>query len=787
MKKLFALLTVAIIPFLSISQVNMDSLGYLDLPTLHSTELNDIWGYTDENGNEYALVGCTNGTSVVDVTDPANPTEIAWFPGVTSIWRDIKVYSDYAYVSTETADALFIIDLTPLPGSTILPTTTYNGPVGNQWTKAHNLYQADGYLYVFGANRDNGGAIILDVATDPMNPIEVGAYEEYYIHDGFVKNDTGYFAHVSDGFFTIVDLTDKSNVGLPEIIGSMSTPGTFTHNCWLSDDSQTLFTTDEITNGFISSYDISDPTTPVYLDQIQSSPGNNLIPHNVHVLNNLLVTSYYTDGVVVHDISDPANIVEVGYYDTSPNFSGSTFNGCWGAYPFFTSGNIVASDTEEGLYVLGLNPTLACYLEGNVSNFGTGQGINGALIEILTTAITDNTDALGDYSFSTTNTGLFQVRYSAPGFFADTFDITFVTGTIINQNVQLVQIPLFNATITVIDATTLSPVQGAEVMLEHTLQNFEGTTDVNGEVTFGLFFEDTYDITGGKWLFVNDCDQNVTLNLTTTTHQLEINPGLYDDFTFDFGWTAFGGASAGFWERDVPNGTQAAGITSNPFNDNLFDCSNFAYITGNAGGSVGNDDIDGGSVELKSPVFDLSGYANPQIDFSYWFFNGFGGGSPNDSLAIYMSNGTGIVQVASLGEADNTSTWTNMSIKVIDYLSATNQMQLTFLATDFSPGHVTEAGVDYFRVSELSTAGVSDPLSTYTPKATIYPNPAEDQIILVGVEKAQIEIFDVSGRLVQSDEITGSLNISNLNSGMYIIHLYNTSGELILVQKQQIR
>ncbi|UKN01832.1 choice-of-anchor B family protein [Paracrocinitomix mangrovi] len=778
------LLALTAFTFNSFSQINMDSLGYMDIATMHSTDLNDIWGYTDELNNEYALVGTMDGTSIVDVTDPSNLVEIAWIPGMNSIWRDIKVYGDYAYVTTEASEGLLIIDLSPLPSSTTLPTTHYNGPMGNQWSSAHNLYQADGYVYIFGADRDNGGVIILDVATDPMNPIEVGSFEQWYVHDGFVRNDTGYFSHVNDGFFSIVDLTDKANVGVTDIIGTLATSNNFTHNCWPSDDGQTLFTTDEVSNGFIDSYDISNPANPIFLDNIQSSPGNNIIPHNSHVLNNYLVTSYYTDGVVIHDISDPNNMVEVGFYDTSPNYSGGTFNGCWGVYPFFASGNIIASDIEEGLYVLGFNPTPSCYLQGNVTNAGTGQPINNALIEILTTATTDNTDVLGDYSIGTTNTGMYQVRYSASGFYADTLDIDFVSGTILNENVALEQIPLFTATITVVDDQTSDPVAGASVLVEHTLQNFEGITDANGEVSFDLFYEDNYNITAGKWLRTNDCDAGVSLTIANNSHELQVGTGIQDDFTFDFGWTTFGSATAGHWVREVPVGAQASGEVANPFSDVIDDCSGFAYLTGNGSGTVGGDDVDGGSVELKSPIMDLSGYMNPEINFDYWFFNGFGSGGANDSLAIYISNGQGVIQVASLGLNNAVvSNWTNMSIKVTDYMAVTDLMQITFLATDFSPGHVMKAGVDDFYITELSGAGIAE----FTQDIKIFPNPASESINISGIEKGTVKLLDMSGRVVKEETVQNSLDVSNVQTGMYVIVVYDQLGNPIFTQKQQIK
>ena len=784
MRKIYALIAFAIIPFISTSQVNMDSLGYLDLQSMHSSDLNDIWGYTDELGNEYALVGLMDGTSIVDVTDPGNPVELVYIPGMNSVWRDIKVYDDYAYVTTEASEGLLIIDMSPLPGSTTLPTTYYFGPGGDQWQSAHNLWQADGYVYIFGANRDNGGVIILDVATDPMNPIEVGSFEPWYCHDGFVRNDTGYFSHVNDGHFSIVDLSDKANVGLPDVIGTLATTDNFTHNCWPSDDGTVLYTTDEVADGVIGSYDISDPANPFLLDEVQSNPGNNIIPHNAMVLNNYLVTSYYTDGVVVHDISDPSNMVEVGYYDTSPNYSGGTFNGCWGVYPYFTSGNIIAADIEEGLYILGLAPTLNSYLEGKVTNAGSGQPINNALVEVLTTPVQDNTDALGDYSIGTTYTGIYEVRYSAPGFYADTFDIDFVTGTIVTQNVALVQIPLFNATITVVDASTLNPIENAHVMIEHTNQNFTGMTDANGEVTINLYYEDNYDITAGKWLYNNDCDQNIYLTTANNTHQLEIGAGIYDDFTFDYGWTTSNTSPTGLWDRNIPVGTQSTGLTANPYNDSDNDCAGLAFVTGNGAQTVGGDDIDDGYVELVSPVFDLSGFFNPEIAFEYWFFNFFGSGNANDSLAVYMTNGTETMQVASIGSNFSMGQWTDMSVQVLDYMTPTSQMQMTFRATDFMPGHVMEAGVDHFRVTELTSANISENTES---NISIYPNPAETGLFVKGVSSGKVFIYDMSGRVVLTSKVKSEIDVSQLNAGMYIVYVMDEFGAILKTKKQQIR
>ncbi len=55
-------------------------------------EGNDIWGWADaQTGNEYALMGLTNGTAFVDVTDPDNPVFLGHLASNTTeaAWRDI--------------------------------------------------------------------------------------------------------------------------------------------------------------------------------------------------------------------------------------------------------------------------------------------------------------------------------------------------------------------------------------------------------------------------------------------------------------------------------------------------------------------------------------------------------------------------------------------------------------------------------------------------------------------------------------------------------------------------
>lgn len=761
-----------------LAQLNMNQLGYVDVPDIHSTICNDIWGYTDENGNEYALVGTEDGVSVVNVTSPATATEIAWIPGLNSVWRDIKVSGDFAYVTTEADEGLRIIDLSPLPASSTFSTGLYSGPSGNPWLSAHNIYEDNGFVYIFGAGRGNGGVIILDVVTDPMNPIEVGTFDNWYAHDGFVVNDTGYFAHINDGFFSIVDLTDKAN---PILLGTSSTPSTFTHNIWTTSNGDFAFTTDEVSGGYIGSYDVSDPTNIKFLDKIQSSPGNNIMPHNSHVLGDYLVTSYYADGVVIHDIARPNNLIEVANFDTSPlDQPGSV--GCWGAYPFFSSGNILATDRQEGLFILGKTLHPGAYLEGNITEFGSGIPLNNVEVTIDGQNIQDFSNVLGDYGTGIESTGAYDVTYFKVLYFPQTISQNLTEGLVTIQDVALQKIPQFNVTVTVLDAQTLNPIENVEVSLNHTYVSHQGLTDVNGEAIIGLYYQDNYDLIAGKWGYVTECFVDTLIDNANTGITIYLDQGIYDDFSLDFGWTVYGDAAKGHWVRDVPLGVEMNGLIENPFSDTDQDCGDKAFVTGNSSSASNTDEVGQGQTVLLSPIFDLSGYSSPHVNFKAFYFNKFGAPNPDDTLFVDIYNGTETINLAKI-HIGNTllSQWLSYSIEIPASFTLTSNMQLVVSISDYDATlNIAEAAFDYFSITDFSLLNATENNSDLL----LYPNPFSDVIRITGVSKGQINVYDLTGRRVRQVSISEEMNFSDLKPGVYLFEIRDSEGSVLSVIKQ---
>ncbi len=406
--------------------------------------LANICGYVDKTGKEYALVGASKGMSIVDVSNPDKPLEVKFIDGPVSKWKEIKVRGNYAYIACEEGNGLQIVNMGSLPSTTGITYKTWkgDGAIANSLGKIHALHIDDKYAYLFGSNLYGGGPVVVDL-TDPYNPKYVGKYQNSngnYVHDGYVRNDTLYACHIYDGFCSIVDFRKKT---APVILGSVITPGKFTHNSWLTEDSKTMFTTDEVSNSFVTAYDISNPKNIEEIDRIQSNPGSKSTVHNVHVLKvgdgEYAVTSWYRDGFTIVDVTRPKNMVQVGNYDTYSG-SGGGFNGAWGVYPFLPSGTILVSNIEDGLFVFTPTYQRACYFEGVVTDSLTGIPINGATITVQSTSFSLSSSITGEYSLGMVPPGgTYTVTYSKTGYRTKTLNNVKIASGIVNiQNVQLV-------------------------------------------------------------------------------------------------------------------------------------------------------------------------------------------------------------------------------------------------------------------------------------------------------------------------------------------------------------
>ncbi len=687
--------------FSTVAQLNVTFRSQLSYP---GKTLANIWTYVDASGNEYALVGTSAGLSIVDITNPVAPVELFLVPGNISSWKEVKTWSTYAYVTTEATSpnlGIQIIDLSNLPSSINSKFWRGSGTIANTLNKAHALHIEAGYLYLFGTNLFNGAGLVVDLA-DPWNPVFMGntlwtgATASSYIHDGYVRNDTLYAGYIYGGYFSVINVANKSN---PQTIVNQNTPTNFTHNTWLTDQSRVLLTTDENSNSFLAAYDVSDPSNITLLDKTHSqNPLSGSIVHNTHVRNDYAVSSWYRDGITIVDASRPDNLITTGWYDTSP-LSGNGFNGAWGVCPFLPSGNIVVSDIENGLFVLTPTYVRGCYLEGLVSDSITNAPLNGVQVSILSTAENTNTNFTGLYKTGLAQAGSYSVQFVKAGYATKVINnVSLSNGNVTVLNVKLEPLTAITISGLVSNVINGNPVANASVKIKNNLLTYTATTNISGLFSITNFYPGNYDVTAGKWSFNNYCI-NTDINLSNSNLLCKVLPGYYDDFTLNLGWTESGNATSGKWVRAVPVGTSFSNTNDcNPGADANGDCADMCFVTGNGGGTYSFDDIDNGNTVLSSPVFDASTMGDPFVYYTRWFFNTSNG---NDSLIVRINNGstTAILEVVTKSSS-GMSSWQNKSFRIANYIAPSNNMRITVEANDWPSGggHVVEAGFDFFYV-----------------------------------------------------------------------------------------
>ena len=383
----------------------VDLLSFIPAEEMNGAGQSDLWGWTDpETGDEYVLMGKTNGTAFFRVTDPTNPVYLGELPNpalLHAIWHDMKVYENHAFIVSEsTGHGMSVFDLTRLRGVTEAqtwePDTRY--PLVDA---AHNIAinTETGYAYLVGGN---AGLVLTDQCLsglhmvdirDPKSPKFAGCYVQEggpgtaartvgepvamenspaaYVHDTqcviYRGPDTRYTGrelcfNAAEDVVVIVDVTDKLR---PTTVGTLSYEGiAYSHQGWLTEDQRYLLMNDEldILEGKVDHsrtvvLDVSDLENPK--EHVQYLHDTTSITHNNYVLDDLVYQSNYTTGLRVLDTRPLAGaqptLRPIAFFDSYPASDEPVFSGTWSNYPYFASGTIAVSGIDEGLFLVRLN------------------------------------------------------------------------------------------------------------------------------------------------------------------------------------------------------------------------------------------------------------------------------------------------------------------------------------------------------------------------------------------------------------------------------------------------
>ncbi len=343
---------------------------------------NDCWGYVSPSGREYALMGVSNKLVVVEITDPSNPLITASVSHTTSLWVDVKVYLDHAYVVNESGGGLDVIDLSDVDNGNV---TLVQRFTAGGYSSSHNVAidTDSGFLYVCGSNL-NGGRLVAYDLSSPGSPTFAGQVASgvgVYVHDAEIVTFTSgcnagkqiaFCANGGTGL-DIYDVTDKLNMF--RLSRSTYPNLSYCHQVWLSEDGQFAYVNDE-TDGINETvvFDVSDLANPTNANTFDN--GVSAQDHNVYVRGSFLYEAEYQAGLRINCVDDPLNPVQVGWFDTYPLNNNHGSGGAWSVYPFFPSKTVIVSDRNLGLFILDVSAALAqpaCAIPGDID----GDGIVG--------------------------------------------------------------------------------------------------------------------------------------------------------------------------------------------------------------------------------------------------------------------------------------------------------------------------------------------------------------------------------------------------------------------------
>jgi len=354
----------------------VDLLSFLPLTSIAGGSGNDIWGWTDpETNREYALMGTSNGTSFVDVTQAKNPVFLGHMPTQSAVgfplWRDIKVRNNHAFVVSEhSAHGLQVFDLTRLRDVPLPPTVFTADATYSNFSNAHNINinEKTGFAYAVGTNTCEGGLHMVNIR-EPNNPRFAGCFaDDGYTHDvqcvvytgphRKFRGDEICFASNEDTV-TIVDVSDKDN---PRMLSR--TPydsAAYTHQGWLTPNQRHFIFGDELdeqgntvpktTTYIMDAKSLTNPSTPKAF-----SHETDAIDHNLYVHGKQVFASNYMAGLRILDYDDRSlsrgKLNEIAFFDVVPGSDIDEFAGTWSNYRFPRSKNVVVSTIESGLFVL---------------------------------------------------------------------------------------------------------------------------------------------------------------------------------------------------------------------------------------------------------------------------------------------------------------------------------------------------------------------------------------------------------------------------------------------------
>ena len=196
-----------------------------------------------------------------------------------------------------------------------------------------------------------------------------------HCHDITVYSAIGLAAGACSGNGILIDIKDPAN---PKRIDAVNDPNyAYWHSASFSNDGKKVVFTDEWGGGMGARCRANDPNkwganaifnlagnklnfASYYKLPAAQSESENCVAHNGSLIpvpgRDIMIQAWYQGGISLMDFTDPANPVEIGYFDRGPiDAKMLIMGGSWSAYWY--NGRIYSSEIARGLDIFELTPT----------------------------------------------------------------------------------------------------------------------------------------------------------------------------------------------------------------------------------------------------------------------------------------------------------------------------------------------------------------------------------------------------------------------------------------------
>ena len=447
---------------------------------------------------------------------------------------------------------------------------------------------------------------------------------------------------------------------------------------------------------------------------------------------------------------------------------GLDFSGVTNAYMTFDEAiNVIGSVAEEAKvyastdYTGSGDPSAATWTELAVSGRSTGDSWSFVSV-----------DAYDLSAYAGEATVYIAFTY---------YSTTTVAGTWELDNVNVVEgIPMFSPEIADITLDPVQPSSSDDILIRATITDADGTIASAvlewGDMAFSLTSINMVLESGDTWVTetaIPAQDANTALLYKITATDDESNETVTDFETFSI-YDPFTGTLPFFEPFHYSLGvmTQQSVVGDNDWYWGVYNSDGYATASGFASGSpVANEDW------LITPTLDFSGVTAAALNFSEAInLRGFTDIDVDNMHQVFVSTDYAgdpatatwtELTVTGRNPIENDFTW--VDVDEID-LSAYAGESSVYMAWKYQSTDTTNSTWEVDNISITAGNGIAN---TTVNNLSIYPNPAQNTVIVSGVENiSNVQVISLDGKVVLNEQTNNNrIDVSSVNNGMYILRV----------------